>query len=287
MNTLPALLAIASSTRRGVWLPLALIALFDDDYPTAVIVSQLAFWQSVTTQPEGWVVKTYVEWYDETRLSKRIVSRVVESLRTQHLIETKVARSPYHGHQPVVHYRLDEAAIERKWATAAPIFSAVLRSGSRSEQSESDEKSLSGSDEKSLSDGDDSSLSYTSKRNQKTTSQTDVAVTDPYSVVFAKMIPLIDVKLGGLTFNAQTREEMNELREYPVEYLEPAFEIALQQELRKPRAILTYVRRICENWKTEGRGVSGLLTDEQLEERARQQFAAFQTLRNRAEGALE
>lgn len=69
----------------------------------ALFLSQLIYWSDRSTIAGGWVAKTYAEWYEELRLTKRQVFRISKRLQAAG-VETKVAK--FAGLTPV-HYRIN------------------------------------------------------------------------------------------------------------------------------------------------------------------------------------
>lgn len=108
--------------------------LLKGDHLAALFLEQLIYWTERTNNPDGWIVKTYAEWENELRLSKYLVSRIVDTL-APFGVETTLRRSPFHKMQPVLHYRVNLSVLEVK-----------IR-----ELIESEEISLPGSEETSLS----------------------------------------------------------------------------------------------------------------------------------------
>ena len=73
------------------------------DYNGAVVLSQMLYWHGRTKDPEKWVFKSYLSWYEETGLAKHKMQRILSAMRKKGIVETKVKKI---GGNPTLHYRL-------------------------------------------------------------------------------------------------------------------------------------------------------------------------------------
>lgn len=69
----------------------------------ALLLSQCLYWSDRTRNPEGWFYKSYVEWEEETCLSKYEVSKNVKKMQEMGFLETKLKKA---NGAPTVHYRI-------------------------------------------------------------------------------------------------------------------------------------------------------------------------------------
>lgn len=77
---------------------------FTGDITTAILLNQIVFLSDKSKRTDGFFYKTYDEWYEEVRLTKRQVSYSVKKLKELGLVETKLKRA---NGAPTVHYKLD------------------------------------------------------------------------------------------------------------------------------------------------------------------------------------
>lgn len=82
-------------------LPLVLIDFCDGDHATALILSQLLYWNGKSKNE--WIYKTYDSWYKELRLSEYQVRRARKNLEKMGILETKVKKA---NGNPTLHYRI-------------------------------------------------------------------------------------------------------------------------------------------------------------------------------------
>lgn len=71
---------------------------------SSIILSQLLYWQDKTNDPEGWIYKTYKDWYEETGLKESQVKKARITLKNLGVVETKIKKS--HGITKL-HYHLN------------------------------------------------------------------------------------------------------------------------------------------------------------------------------------
>lgn len=93
--------------------PLTFIDFCDGDHIIAMFFSQCLYWVDRTDDPEGWIVKTNEEWYEEMRLSRSQVERCIKALAKIGL-KTKKARSRFHSYAPVIHFKFDMEMLNEK-----------------------------------------------------------------------------------------------------------------------------------------------------------------------------
>jgi len=105
-NELKKLISKFVGEHNNLIVPKPFIQLLDGDINAAILLSQLCYWADRTGHVEGWVYKTYENWYEEICLTKYQVSRASSVLKSAGIIETKVMKI---SGNPTVHYRiLDE-----------------------------------------------------------------------------------------------------------------------------------------------------------------------------------
>jgi len=78
---------------------------FVGTHNSALFLSQLLYWTDKTKSEDGFVYKTYSEWYDELCLSKYEVMKCSNTLQKMGFLTTKVKKA---GGNPTVHYKLDK-----------------------------------------------------------------------------------------------------------------------------------------------------------------------------------
>lgn len=81
--------------------PVEFIRFLDGDANTAIILTQIIYWQGKGNDPDGWIYKSYTEWEEETGLTKRKASRAVDVLKKMSIIETKVKKV---NNNTILHY---------------------------------------------------------------------------------------------------------------------------------------------------------------------------------------
>ena len=114
-------LAGPGEPRHVMVIPRPLLRLCGNDRNAALLLNQLLYWSDRTSDPEGWFSKSADDWQAELGLSRYQVKRVLEGDRrvksgglplTALGVETKLARSPYHGHVPTTHYRVNRQHLQ-------------------------------------------------------------------------------------------------------------------------------------------------------------------------------
>ncbi len=71
---------------------------------SAIILSQLLYWQDKVIDGEMWIYKSYKDWYIETGLSERQIKKARNTLEKMGFLETKIKKA---RGVPTLHYRLD------------------------------------------------------------------------------------------------------------------------------------------------------------------------------------
>lgn len=82
---------------------------FTGEIESALFLSQLLYWSGKTT--DGWVYKTYSDWYSEISIKEKKLRGIKEELEIQELIETKVCRVKG---ITIVHYRVKQDILWEK-----------------------------------------------------------------------------------------------------------------------------------------------------------------------------
>lgn len=59
------------------------------DHKAAMMLSQLLYWTRITKDPDGWIYKSYAEWYKELRLKESVIRRAKEILEDKKIVQTK------------------------------------------------------------------------------------------------------------------------------------------------------------------------------------------------------
>ncbi|MHB1681213.1 MAG: DnaD domain protein [Bacilli bacterium] len=70
----------------------------------AVMLSQLVYWSDRTSNPQGWIYKSFDEWKEETSLTRHALRKARESLEEIGVVATMVKKS---NGSPTVHYQLN------------------------------------------------------------------------------------------------------------------------------------------------------------------------------------
>jgi hypothetical protein len=71
-----------------------LLAIAGGSVGAGVFLSQLVYWSERTTDPEGWVYKTFEDWWEETALSRFELETIRNGLKKRQLIQEKRAGVP-------------------------------------------------------------------------------------------------------------------------------------------------------------------------------------------------
>ena len=79
----------------------------------AIFFSQLLYWTPRTKDKNGWIHKTYLEWYVELGNSKQTTVRISKKLKKMGILETKVEK--VRG-IPVTHYHLIMDNVYKKFS---------------------------------------------------------------------------------------------------------------------------------------------------------------------------
>ncbi len=88
--------------------PRFFIAVMNNDIEGALFLSQLLYWNDKSVN-DGWVYKTYNDWYEETGLNEYKVRRIRKHLEELGWLETKIKKA---NGNPTVHYRLTQIFVE-------------------------------------------------------------------------------------------------------------------------------------------------------------------------------
>lgn len=73
------------------------------DIESALLLSQIIYWNDKTTNKEGWIYKTYGEWEEELGLNEYKVRKAANNLKKLDFIETKLKKA---NGAPTLHYRI-------------------------------------------------------------------------------------------------------------------------------------------------------------------------------------
>jgi hypothetical protein len=84
--------------------------MLDDDHKAALLLNQIVYWSDRKKEQGGWFYKSADEWYEEIRLTRYELDRIVPMLKTLGVIETKVRKV---GDTPKSHYRVIEEKLEQ------------------------------------------------------------------------------------------------------------------------------------------------------------------------------
>lgn len=91
-----------SSTNSNILaIPVILIDYCEGDLQAAMLLSQLIYWTDKTK--DGWIYKTYSEWYNEIRLSEYQTRRAKKKLEKMGVLKTKIKKA---NGNPTVHYKI-------------------------------------------------------------------------------------------------------------------------------------------------------------------------------------
>jgi hypothetical protein len=71
-----------------------LLAIAGGSIGAGVFLSQLIYWSERTTDPEGWIYKTFTDWWDEAALSRHELDTIRVALKKKGLIHEKRAGVP-------------------------------------------------------------------------------------------------------------------------------------------------------------------------------------------------
>jgi hypothetical protein len=126
-------------------IPRLFIDLTGADHKAALLLSQLVYWSERTKDPDGWVHKSYKEWYQELVLTQAEVMRIIKKL-APFGVETILRKV---GTAPKLHYRINQR-----------LFTNSIMNFVDNQKSSLSENSINMDyEESSLSDYEESSLS--------------------------------------------------------------------------------------------------------------------------------
>ena len=74
----------------------------------ALFLSQLFYWSDRGEDPDGWIYKTYAEWTDETRMSRKELDGARKKLRVTGLLEEKKCGIP-----AKLYYRINFKSLQK------------------------------------------------------------------------------------------------------------------------------------------------------------------------------
>src|SRR4051812_27658769 len=81
-----------------------LLLAFEGDRATAALFEALAFWEGLGADPDGWIYKTYAQWWEELVLSRYQIARAASKLIGMGLLERTRRHCPKGTN--TYHYRL-------------------------------------------------------------------------------------------------------------------------------------------------------------------------------------
>jgi hypothetical protein len=94
--------------------PTVFLGLLDNQHDAAILLNQILYWCSRTSNPDGWFYKTYADWKQELGLSRYKVLRamygdsrssIVRPTLADLGVQARVGKAP--NGNPTVHYRID------------------------------------------------------------------------------------------------------------------------------------------------------------------------------------
>lgn len=115
------------------------LQMFGGDVWTVMLLAQLLYWQDGRTRhPEGWVVKTYQEWFAELGITEKRLDNARYLLSAVGL-ETVTYKSPFHNGERALHWRIDLDILERAQANFAAEL-AEIEAKMRAENSQNNDQ---------------------------------------------------------------------------------------------------------------------------------------------------
>jgi hypothetical protein len=108
------LIEYATQRTHIITFPTAFLGLLGYQHEAAILLNQILYWSSRTSDPEGWFYKTYDEWFNEIGLTRYQIERALNGdsrTRSKRLtlreigVHTVVRKAPTGN--PTVHYRID------------------------------------------------------------------------------------------------------------------------------------------------------------------------------------
>ena len=85
-------------------IPKELIHYCEGDINSALLLSQLIYWQDKIKNKEGWIYKTYKDWEDEICLNEYHIRKARKYLESKGILETQIKKA---NGNPTVHYKLN------------------------------------------------------------------------------------------------------------------------------------------------------------------------------------
>jgi len=73
----------------------------------ALLLSQIIYWSSRTSDPDGWFYKRYIDWENEIALTKHKCNTAIGVLKRKKIIKTKVKKA---NGNPTLHFQLQREA---------------------------------------------------------------------------------------------------------------------------------------------------------------------------------
>jgi hypothetical protein len=93
-----------------IHVPKPFLMLCDYDFPAAVLLNQILYWMPRAASKEGWVIKSYAQWFEEICLTEYQIRRATKKL-AQMGLQTILKRSRIHNAAPTIHYRFDKMVL--------------------------------------------------------------------------------------------------------------------------------------------------------------------------------
>jgi len=101
------------------------LQMFGGDVWAVMLLSQLLYWQDGRTRhPDGWVVKTYQEWFWELSITEKRLDNARYLLSAVGL-ETATFKSQFHNGERALHWRIDLDIFERAQVNFAAELSEI------------------------------------------------------------------------------------------------------------------------------------------------------------------
>lgn len=104
MNSIKSLLSAFLGQRNTVPVRVPILKFFGGNYEVAAMFEQLYYWSDRTADPDGWIFKTYDDWYDEICLTRSKLTSAKKYLVERGYLETCVRRV---SGLAISHYRLN------------------------------------------------------------------------------------------------------------------------------------------------------------------------------------
>jgi hypothetical protein len=108
-------LTALSGPKQQLTLPILYLEFTNGDHLASLFLSQLLYWTDKSKDKEGWIYKSYNEWYKELWLSKYQVASIVIRINNlypdrnnENIIETKLKKA---NGAPTIHYKINSKAL--------------------------------------------------------------------------------------------------------------------------------------------------------------------------------